>query len=91
MSPYNLHLLWEPLLKLWTKIFENDAIGLSPDCLTDINQSGAEYVGTKAALHAEVTDMILISEDMILNSEDMILISISTYTRIPYRCTIFSQ
>lgn len=46
-SPYNIHLLWEPLMELWTQKFSTLDINVSPDRLMDLSSSGEAYKKSK--------------------------------------------
>jgi hypothetical protein len=48
LSPYNVHLLWEPLISLWAVELAKWDIGLDPSLLTDTTSSGKLYEQTKS-------------------------------------------
>ena len=48
LSPYNVHLLWEPLIALWAEELEKWDMGLNPSLLTDTKLSGKLYGSKKA-------------------------------------------
>lgn len=47
LNPVNLHLLWEPLILLFAKYLDRLDLGVSPNMLTDMQQSASAYNAKK--------------------------------------------